>query len=155
MISINDNNIYFEGIISFRAIAESIINGSSDRKIVNVYIDKSKLSKLKKTLSYIKALSYELNYSLNIIEPEDISLIAKGRTHGGLIIECTKRNYPEIKYYNYDNEDVCFYLVGIEDPYNFGYALRSIYASGVKNVLINIREWINSEDIISSVLMFK
>jgi len=36
-------------------------------------------------------------------------------------------------------------LDGIEDPYNFGYAVRSLYAAGADGLVVRRREWGESE----------
>ena len=39
-------------------------------------------------------------------------------------------------------------LEGIEDPYNFGYALRSIYASGADGVVLTPRNWMSAAGVV-------
>ena len=43
-----------------------------------------------------------------------------------------------------------FYVVleGIEDPYNFGYALRSLYAAGVDGVILTPRNWMSAAGVV-------
>ena len=43
-----------------------------------------------------------------------------------------------------------FYVMidGIEDPYNFGYALRSIYASGVDGIILSERNWLSAAGVV-------
>ena len=40
-------------------------------------------------------------------------------------------------------------LDGIEDPYNFGYSVRSIYASGADGVILSPRNWMNVAGIVA------
>ena len=35
-------------------------------------------------------------------------------------------------------------LEGIEDPYNFGYSLRSLYSAGVDGVILSPRNWMSA-----------
>jgi 23S rRNA (guanosine2251-2'-O)-methyltransferase len=39
-------------------------------------------------------------------------------------------------------------IEGIEDPYNFGYALRSIYASGVDGIVLSKRNWLSAAGVV-------
>ena len=39
-------------------------------------------------------------------------------------------------------------IEGIEDPYNFGYALRSIYASGVDGIVLSERNWLSAAGVV-------
>ena len=40
-------------------------------------------------------------------------------------------------------------LEGIEDPYNFGYALRSLYALGVDGVILPERNWMTAAGVVA------
>ena len=39
-------------------------------------------------------------------------------------------------------------LDGIEDPYNFGYCLRSLYAAGADGVLVGPRSWLSAAGVV-------
>lgn len=39
-------------------------------------------------------------------------------------------------------------LEGIEDPYNFGYALRSLYAAGADGVILGERNWMTAAGVV-------
>ena len=49
------------------------------------------------------------------------------------------------------NSEYGFYVMieGIEDPYNFGYALRSLYASGVDGVILPPRNWMTAAGVVA------
>jgi 23S rRNA (guanosine2251-2'-O)-methyltransferase len=40
------------------------------------------------------------------------------------------------------------FLQGIEDPYNFGYALRSLYAAGVDGIVLEKRNWMSAAGVV-------
>jgi 23S rRNA (guanosine2251-2'-O)-methyltransferase len=40
-------------------------------------------------------------------------------------------------------------LEGIEDPYNFGYALRSLYALGVDGIVLPERNWMSAAGVVA------
>jgi 23S rRNA (guanosine2251-2'-O)-methyltransferase len=40
-------------------------------------------------------------------------------------------------------------LEGIEDPYNFGYSLRSLYAAGVDGVILTPRNWMGAAGVVA------
>ena len=65
-----------------------------------------------------------------------IDSITQGKTHGGIVALCTRKPIQQLS----DDAiiDGGFYVVleGIEDPYNFAYAIRSLYASGVDGVIV-------------------
>jgi len=39
-------------------------------------------------------------------------------------------------------------IEGIEDPYNFGYALRSLYAAGADGVILGKRNWMSASGVV-------
>ena len=39
-------------------------------------------------------------------------------------------------------------LEGIEDPYNFGYALRSLYAAGADGIILTPRNWMSAAGVV-------
>jgi 23S rRNA (guanosine2251-2'-O)-methyltransferase len=47
------------------------------------------------------------------------------------------------------NDGFFVYLEGIEDPYNFGYTLRSLYAAGVDGVILSPRNWMEVAGIVA------
>lgn len=142
-----DGNI-FEGIISFRAIVLSDNKGFNDRKIKTVYYSAEKLQKNSHEFSYIKAKSHELGFNIEICPKEKIDSITVGTSHGGIAIECEDRTIPRISPDLIPEKGFFVLLDGIEDPYNFGYALRSMYAAGVDGVILNKRNWMNAAGIV-------
>lgn len=116
-----------EGAISIK----SAINNKK-RDISVVYINKDKKTK---DFNYIRKIC-KLN-NINIQESDEQTLLSKatGKSYGGILAEVSNRKYDE-----FDDGDI-FYLDGIEDPFNLGYAMRTLYAFGVKNVLLSSRDY--------------
>jgi 23S rRNA (guanosine2251-2'-O)-methyltransferase len=48
-------------------------------------------------------------------------------------------------------EDNGFYVMieGIEDPYNFGYSLRSLYAMGCSGIILTERNWMSAAGVVA------
>lgn len=40
-------------------------------------------------------------------------------------------------------------IEGIEDPYNFGYAIRSLYAFGVNGIVLSERNWMSAAGVVA------
>ena len=40
-------------------------------------------------------------------------------------------------------------IEGIEDPYNFGYALRSLYAMGCNGIILSERNWMSAAGVVA------
>lgn len=120
-----------EGAISVKAV----INGKN--RIVNkVYINKDKKTK---DFNYIRKITKLNNIELIELAKEELDKIAIGKTYGGICGDVSDRIDNE-----FDDSDI-FYLDGIEDPFNLGYALRTLYAFGFKNVLLSNRDYTNMQ----------
>ena len=138
----------FEGIVSFRAVISAINENKSDRKILTVYYDKEKAKKKPKELSFIKAKSFEQNFELILTDKGCIDELTLGNSHGGLAFVCTERSRPKLTEESIQKDGLYVMLDGIEDPYNFGYALRSLYASGITGLVLPERNWLGAAGVV-------
>lgn len=78
---------------------------------------------------------------------EEIDALASGKTHGGLIAECGNRQYQDISACLNENPFLCV-LEGVEDPFNLGYVIRTLYSAGCSGLIIRNRDWSNVESTI-------
>lgn len=118
------------------SIAVKAAISNKKRNVELVYIDSAKKTK---DFNYIRKLVKTNNIPLKEINSQEFSTITTGKTHGGVVCLCGKRKQDELT-----DSDI-FYLDGIEDPYNLGYIMRTLYAFGVKNVLLGNRDYTNME----------
>lgn len=142
------SSLIFEGMTSFRAVLKS-----DSRKILHLWFDKTRADKKSRELEFIRRMSKEHGFILEMCDREVIDTLATGTSHGGVIFECTERIIPDITEFKPDTETdgiKGFYMMleGIEDPYNFGYALRSAYAAGVAGVILSPRNWMSAAGVV-------
>lgn len=137
----------FEGIVSFRAVVDGMKHPGA-RRIERLFYDREKLKKNAREFSYIKAKSAELGFELNLAPRDVIDGITTGNSHGGIAFFCTEREYPRVTGDVIVENGVYVLLEGIEDPFNFGYALRTVYASGADGVLLTRKTWENASGIV-------
>ena len=116
-----------EGAISVKAVIQN-----NKREVERVYIDKDKKTK---DFNFIRKLTKQNNIELVELDRQQLDEILTGKSHGGIGAIVSKRKQDE-----FCDGDI-FYLNGIEDPFNLGYSLRTLYAFGVKNVLLNNRDY--------------
>ena len=94
---------------------------------------------------------FSSKYGFELIESSDEELesITLGTSHGGIVAITGARTIPEI---SHDTKilDKGFYAMiqGIEDPYNFGYALRSLYAVGADGIILPPRNWMSAAGVV-------
>ena len=120
-----------EGAIAVKAALQN-----KKREIFKVYIDKDKKTK---DFNYIRKLIRQNGVEVFECERSYLETILTGKSHGGIGADVSERREDE-----FDDSDI-FFLDGIEDPFNLGYCLRTLYAMGVKNVLLNKRDYSQME----------
>ncbi len=145
-----DSNI-FEGMTSIRAILAGIDTGVNDRKIKKIIFDQDKLKKISKELGYLKAVSKKYGFEIQGSNSETINSYTLGNSHGGIIALCSSRTIPPLASLQLSPNSLDFYVMiqGIEDPYNFGYALRSLYACGCSGVILPERNWMSAAGVVA------
>lgn len=136
-------SVIFEGMTSISAV----IKGGK-REIKTVLFDFSKERSKVKELGFLRHKSRELGFEITGATAEEIDKYTTGNTHGGIIAECTEHKVPR-----FDADQIVhngFYVMieGIEDPYNFGYALRTIYAAGADGVILSERNWMSAAGVV-------
>lgn len=118
------------------AIAVKAAINNHNRIVNTVFINSEKKTK---DFNYICKITKANNIELKECNSEELGKLATGKTFGGVLAEVSKRSFNE-----FDDGDI-FYLDGIEDPFNLGYAMRTLYAFGIKNVLLSNRDYSNME----------
>ena len=131
-----DNLILFEGITSISAIISATRSGICRRKIRCVYFEKTKVQKERGRYQFIKFAAEEIGFDLKILESEEISKLATGKTHGGILAEVTEAQYSEFDKKSISEIGFSAIIEGVEDPYSLGYSLRTLYACGCDSVIL-------------------
>ncbi len=132
----------FEGMTSISAVINAISSGTSNRKIHKVLYDRDRTKNRIRELHFLEHSSSSLGFSLNPVDSSEIDKIVSGTTHGGIVAVCSNRSFPELNANHLLNGSFFVLLEGIEDPYNFGYSVRSLYAAGVNGIILPPRNWL-------------
>lgn len=145
-----ESSTVLEGMTSIRALLTARKNGINDRPIYRIVYDQSRAKKLEKELHFLQKMSAEHGFRLDSVTEQEIEASSLGNSHGGILAFCGERNLPQL------NANICdisagFYAMvqGIEDPYNFGYALRSLYACGADGVILCERNWLSAAGVVA------
>lgn len=139
----------FEGMTSIRAIIRSMDEKLSDRKILEIHYDKSKMSKISKELGYFKAVKEKYDFEIIASTSPELDSITTGSSHGGIIAIGSQRTIPSLNNISDIKKDGFYVMIqGIEDPYNFGYAIRSLYATGVDGIILPERNWMSAAGVV-------
>ena len=108
--------------------------------------------KISKEIAFLTHEGERQNFTVEAKAEEEIEALTLGSSHGGIIALCTERTIPQLSDTSPENiQKDGFYVMieGIEDPYNFGYALRSLYALGVNGVILPKRNWLSAAGVVA------
>ncbi|MBE6617705.1 MAG: RNA methyltransferase [Ruminococcaceae bacterium] len=138
----------FEGMTSIRSVIYAANGGISDRRIIRILVDSERCQSRGKELAWLRVKSRELGFSIEMTTADEIDALTTGNTHGGIVAECTERTIPELTDFEVKTGGFYVMIEGIEDPYNFGYALRSLYACGADGVVLSPRNWMSAAGVV-------
>ena len=136
-----------EGMTSISALLNS--QGENDRSIQKIWIDQAKKRSKAAEIGFLTAKSHELGFLVEFVSAEQIEAHTIGNTHGGIIAFCTARALPPLCADLIQPNSFYVYMDGIEDPYNFGNAIRSLYAAGVAGVVVPPRNWMSAAGVVA------
>ena len=141
-------SILIEGKISVDAVLRS-----KYRNVLTIFYDVAKLQrkKNKKREKYLKQtleLANSNEVKIKEVDQKWFEKHAIGKTHGGIAALVSERTYQKIPELLKSKPSIFFFLDGIEDPYNLGYTIRSLYASGIDGLVMRQRNWHKVEGII-------
>ena len=133
----------FEGMTSISAVLDPSIGEFNDRRVLSVFVDKTRMDKKASEIAFLNRRAAELGFTVQPVHPDDLDHLTSGKTHGGIVALCSDRTLPSLADSMDKIKEGGFYVLleGIEDPYNFGYTVRSLYAAGADGVILPPRNW--------------
>ena len=132
-----ENALVFEGMVSLRALLSVQKEEFNDRKILSVLYEEGRQKKHMKEYAFLCHRGTEYGFPVILTPKEEIEKLASGKSHGGVLALCSTRTFPVLKAKHLCKQGFFVMMEGVEDPYNFGYALRSLYAAGVDGVILS------------------
>ncbi|MBP3495480.1 MAG: RNA methyltransferase [Clostridia bacterium] len=139
----------FEGMTSIRALIDNLKNDKKNaRKINKILYDEAKIKSKAKEISYLKKMAELYGFQVEQASLDFIDRYTIGASHGGFIALCEERHYESLTSDVIKENGFYVMIEGIEDPYNFGYALRSIYASGADGIILSERNWLSAAGVV-------
>ena len=146
-----EGSTILEGMTSLRALLAARDEGINDRPILRVLYNAEREKKIAKELGYLRAIGKRDSFPVLPMSAEEIDRMALGTSHGGILAECGERTIPHLTDEQSKIVPNGFYVMlqGIEDPYNFGYALRSLYACGADGIILDERNWLSAAGVVA------
>jgi 23S rRNA (guanosine2251-2'-O)-methyltransferase len=140
----DEQKAVLEGIISVQAALQA-----GSRPIHEIYIQQSKISN-STAMRRLQRKAQDSGIPVRSVESAVIESLASGNTHGGVVATVGSRKYVELDdlLTNAWSPFVVM-LDGIEDPFNFGAAVRAIYAAGADGLVVRPRNWMSAASVVA------
>lgn len=131
--------IQVEGGLSVKA---AMLGGK--RIVHTVFLDETRHDK---DAHFIERKAEELSIPMQKMSRHEIDEMAAGRTHGGVLAHVGERRY-QTKEDTMRGTPLLALVEGVEDPFNLGYIMRTLYSAGCTGLLLRNRDWSNAESTI-------
>lgn len=137
-----NNSFIIEGMPSVSAVIANARthDSNSNRRITDVYFDMAKIAKYDRQnyarYKFLKSNSDSLGYTFHECSDENFVQLVDSGTHGGVAAKCSFDELPTLSENDLASKACYCYLDGVDDPYNLGYIIRSMYAFGAKGVIL-------------------
>ncbi|MBE6656930.1 MAG: RNA methyltransferase [Ruminococcaceae bacterium] len=145
-----DSNL-LEGMVSIRAVLEMQASSHNDRRIIEILYAEERVPSHGKELAWLAHRADEFGFTITQAPMETLDTMAIGSSHGGVIARTSTRTLPSLTADTVaalPRDGFFVMLEGIEDPYNFGYAMRSLYAAGVDAIILPKRNWMSAAGVV-------
>ncbi|MCW5873839.1 MAG: hypothetical protein KIS88_04265 [Anaerolineales bacterium] len=133
-------SLLLEGWVSVLAALES-----QRRPIEAVYVQQGKDVR---NLGRIERLAAQHTIPLQFVPAEEIDRHAAGTSHGGVLALAGERRFESLEALAQPGGWVAM-LDGVEDPYNYGQAIRALYAAGAAGLVAPLRNWDTALNVVS------
>jgi 23S rRNA (guanosine2251-2'-O)-methyltransferase len=134
--------IYLEGHISVQAALES-----GNREVQAIYLRRERLSR---AAVQVERMARAAGVPVERVDDDTINALAEGHTHGGVVARVGPRQFtPLEELLPGHGRPFIVMLDGIEDPFNFGAALRALYAAGLDGLVVRPRNWMSAASVVA------
>jgi len=136
---------WLEGIISIEA---ALASGS--REVLGIYIHMTAKRERDRRLGRLRQTAVSANIPIHPVDEAFIAARVSGKSHGGVIASVGPRRFVSLE--DLPGEGARPFLVmldGVEDPFNFGQAVRSLYAAGADGLVLRPRNWLTAAGVVA------
>lgn len=142
------DSVLFEGMTSIRACIRAMEETLHDRRVLQILYDRDKADSKRKELGWLRAMGQKYGFPLEETDSTYLDSVTVGASHGGIIAVCSDRTIPSLTPDALKPDGFYVLIEGIEDPYNFGYAIRSLYACGADGIVLSPRNWMSAAGVV-------
>jgi 23S rRNA (guanosine2251-2'-O)-methyltransferase len=131
---------WLEGHIS----VEAALRGNR-RTVQAVYIQEAKLVR---DAGRLEKLAAAAGVPVEKVDAAFLDAHAGGRSHGGVLAKVSEPRFSSLEQLIAGpGAPMLFMLDGVEDPFNFGQAVRALYAAGADGLVVRPRNWLSAAGI--------
>ena len=123
------------------AVAVEAVLRAQSREMAELLISRERFDG---RVARLQQLARELGVAVSRVSAATIGEHVPGEAHGGVIARVGARRMSALDDLFVPAVPVIFVLDGVEDPYNFGQAVRSMYAAGIDGLVVPTRNWLSA-----------
>lgn len=136
---------WLEGIISVEAAIEA-----GSRPISQLFLRQDAKPRLVRQLRRLEKTAVAAHIPVSWVDAAVIDAHASGQTHGGVLAQVGARRFVALADLLAGAERPFIVMLdGVEDPFNFGQSLRSLYAAGATGVVVRPRNWTTAASVVA------
>lgn len=133
----HSETIWLEGHISVTAAIQG-----GFRSVTAVYLRRGKWSR---QAAALKRLALACNIPVEQVDEAFFAARVSGNSHGGVIAQVGARKFVDMADLIAGQQNPFIVMLdGIEDPFNFGQAVRTLYAAGAAGLVVRPRNWMTA-----------
>ncbi len=136
-----EDTILLEGHISIAAVLEG-----GTRPVYELFALKETSNRaVRRVIQQAKARGISVRHE----NADEIAARAGGSSHGGLLAVAGPRTFVDATELAKVDNPFIVMLDGVEDPFNFGQAVRALYAAGASALVVRPRNWFTAAAIVA------
>jgi 23S rRNA (guanosine2251-2'-O)-methyltransferase len=133
---------FLEGMISVTAALQA-----GNRPIRAIYMRQGKWDR---RWQQLQRTAESHHVPVHFVTDDFLQAKVSGNSHGGIIAEVEGRHFVAMGELVRGRErPFVVMLDGLEDPFNFGQAIRALYAAGVDGLVVRPRNWLSAAGIVT------
>ncbi|MCP4359881.1 MAG: RNA methyltransferase [Chloroflexi bacterium] len=136
----SDGRAWLEGLLSIEAAV-----AAQNRDIEGIFIRRTQKRKYDRRLARLQQTAVKASIAVDWVDDAFIEARVSGQSHGGVIAAVGPRYFVGLD--DLVRGTVRPFIVmldGVEDPFNFGQAVRALYAAGVTGIVLRPRNWLSA-----------
>ncbi len=139
---LSENEAILEGFVSVRAAIKA-----DSRDVYGITLRHDKWDR---GVAWLEHRAEERGIPIERVSGDEIDALAGGSTHGGVIARVGPRKFVALEALGRDSAAPFIVMIdGVEDPFNFGQAVRTLYAAGADGLVLRPRNWMSAAGVVA------